>query len=158
MRIGVVGSRTLPQEYQGQVCQIVEYLLDREHVILHGGALGCDHFVLQTLLANHSSDRGILFSAWRDIDSFPSAVQPDVRRYLDADGQIIWGDSIGSQYYSAICAGFHARNQRLVDSCAGLIAFIYGKSRGTLSTVRYALSYGLPIIIFVINLVYAFKY
>ena len=32
-----------------------------------------------------------------------------------------------------------------------MIAFIYGRSRGTLSTVRYALRHGLPVIIFAIN-------
>lgn len=151
MRIGVIGSRTLPEEDQGKVCQVIEYLLDRGHYILHGGALGCDHFVLQALLSDHSSDRGILFSAWRDIDSFPLAVQPDVREYLDQGGQIVWGDSDRHQPYSVTCASLLGRNQRLVDSCDGLIAFIYGKSRGTLSTVRYALRYGLPVIIFVIN-------
>jgi predicted Rossmann fold nucleotide-binding protein DprA/Smf involved in DNA uptake len=67
MRIGVIGSRTLPEEYQQQVALVVGYLLDRGHTICHGGTIGCDHFVLHALLDEHACQQGILFSAWKDI-------------------------------------------------------------------------------------------
>jgi len=151
MLIGVIGSRSLPEEYFSQVSAVVTYLLDRGHTICHGGALGTDHFVLRALLAEHSSSRGILFSAWRDIESFPLGVRPDIQSYLDSGGQVVWGDCASGQPYSAVCASLHARNQRLVSQCDGLVAFIHGDSRGTLSTVRYAIRFGIPVIVFLIS-------
>jgi predicted Rossmann fold nucleotide-binding protein DprA/Smf involved in DNA uptake len=151
MRIGVVGARSLPAEYQRQVGAVVGYLLDQGHTVCHGGALGCDHFVLQALLAEHSACRGILFSAWRDIESFPAEVRIDVRRYIDAGGFVSWGDCASGQPYSVVRAALHGRNQRLASHCAGLVAFIHGSSKGTLSTIRYAIRFGIPVIAFVVS-------
>lgn len=148
MRIGVIGSRRLPEESFSRVSSVVQYLLDRGHSVCHGGALGCDHFVLRALLAEGSPGRGLLFSAWRDIESFPLEVRPDIESYLGSGGAVVWGDCASGQPYSAVCAGLHARNQRLVSHCDGLVAFIHGESRGTLSTIRYAIRFGIPVIVF----------
>ncbi|MDC0977717.1 DNA-processing protein DprA [bacterium] len=148
MRIGIVGSRALSAEHRGGVCQTVEYLLERGHCICHGGAIGTDHLVLQTLLDYHCIDRGILFSPWQDRDSFPAEVSQDIQRYLVSGGQTFWGFGQSGQPYPAICTALRARNQRLVIHSDGLIAFVSGKSRGTLSTVSMALKRGIPVIVF----------
>lgn len=156
MKIGVIGSRQLPEKYQIKVREVVEYLLDKGHIVCHGGAMGADHFVLKALLENHSSNKGILFSAWKNIKDFPLAVQPEVEKYIAQKGQTQWGFGEKGNAYPAVCAALRARNQKLVSCAGGLVAFIYacpehgrsGKSKGSLSTVSRAIKANIPVIVF----------
>ena len=148
MQIGVVGSRELPEQYQEKVSEVVQYLLGRSHVIAHGGALGADHFVLKALLAHSGVNRAVLFSAWQSQASFPKAVQPDVAQYLNLGGRVLWGGGKTGMPYPAVAAALLARNARLVTQCHGLVAFLHGKSKGTLSAVAQAQKLKLPIILF----------
>ena len=148
MQIGVVGSRQLPEQYQEKVNEVVQYLLGRGHIVAHGGALGADHYVLKALLAHSGVNRSVLFSAWQSQASFPKAVQPDVAQYLNLGGKVLWGGGESGMPYPAVAAALLARNARLVTQCQSLVAFLHGKSKGTLSTVVQAQRRKLPIILF----------
>ena len=148
MQIGVIGARALPENYQNLVEEVVQYLLRRGHVVAHGGALGADHCVLKALLTHSGVSRSILFSAWQSAASFPKAVQPDVAQYLKLGGKVVWGGGESGMPYPAVAAALLARNARLVTQCQGLVAFLHGKSKGTLSAVAQAQKNKIPIILF----------
>jgi hypothetical protein len=126
----------------------VQYLLGRGHIVAHGGALGADHYVLKALLAHSGANRSVLYSAWQSQASFPKAVQPDVAQFMQLGGKVVWGGGNANMPYPAVTAALLARNVRLVSQCHGLVAFLHGKSKGTLSTVAQAQRRKLPIILF----------
>lgn len=148
MRIGVIGSRSLPEKYQGKVDEVVKYLLAQGHEICHGGAKGTDHFVLKTLIDQKASHKGILFSAWQSIDGFPLCVRPDVENYLACTGRMFWGLGAKHAPYASAVAALMARNSNLVRHSDGLVAFLYEESRGTISAIREAVKKKIPIILF----------
>ena len=148
MQIGVIGARALSDTYQNLVEEVVQYLLGRGHIIAHGGALGTDHYVLKALLAHSGVSRSVLYSAWQSQASFPKIVQPDVAQFVALGGKVIWGGGEGGMPYPAVAAALLARNVRLVNQCHGLVAFLHGKSKGTLSTVAQAQKRKIPIILF----------
>lgn len=148
MHIGVIGSRSLPEKAQSKVSEVVKYLLAQGHEICHGGAKGTDHFVLKALIENGACHKGILFSAWQSIDGFPITVKSDVEIYLNRNGCLFWGAGPKQAPYPVAVAALMARNKALVDQCDGLVAFLHGESRGTLSTVREAIKKKIPIILF----------
>ena len=148
MQIGVIGARALPEIHQNLVEELVQYLLGRGHIVAHGGALGADHYVLKALLAHNGVNRSVLYAAWQQAASFPKAVQPDVAQFMQLGGKVVWGGGEGGMPYPAVAAALLARNVRLVSQCHGLVAFLHGKSKGTLSTVAQAQKRKIPIILF----------
>ena len=148
MQIGIIGSRELPEQFQEKVNDVVLYLLRRGHVVAHGGALGADHYVLKALLAHSGVNRSVLFSAWQSQACFPKVVQPDVERFMAIGGKVLWGAGENGMPYPAVAAALLGRNVRLVNQCHGLVAFLHGKSKGTLSAVAMAQKRKIPIIVF----------
>lgn len=72
----------------------------------------------------------------------------DVAQYLNLGGKVSWGGGESGMPYPAVAAALLARNARLVTQCHGLVAFLHGKSKGTLSAVAQAQKLKIPIILF----------
>jgi hypothetical protein len=147
--IGIVGARTLPDSFREQVSGVVRYLLSRDYHIHTGGALGADLFALQAVIEQEAFSRGLLLSAWASVQGFPRQVQPLVERYIQHDGQVSWGIVRPHASRSLAIAGLLSRNQRLVRASIGLVAFLYGESRGTVGTILQAIQRGIRVVVFV---------
>jgi predicted Rossmann fold nucleotide-binding protein DprA/Smf involved in DNA uptake len=147
-QVGVIGSRALPKQYQQKVSEVVKYLISHGHTVCHGGALGADHFVLKALLEVNSSNKSILFSAWQNMECFPFEIKPDVQKFIESGGRLFWGAGPKKASYATARASLLARNCELVTNCDGLVAFVYGESRGTWFTIREAVKKKIPVIIF----------
>ena len=146
--VGVIGSRSLPESFAPQVAAVVSRFLSLDYRVASGGAVGADSYALSALLQEGAADQGVIFSAWQSASGFPASVRPQVARFLASGGQVVWGSaSPGSPRQVAVSA-LLGRNQRLVSACFILVAFLHGSSRGSLYTVRQAVSRGIPVIIF----------
>jgi hypothetical protein len=147
--IGIVGARALPDSFRGQVSDIVRYLLERDYHIHTGGALGADMYVLQALIEQRAIDRGLILSAWSSIDGFPRDVLRYVDYYVSHRGRVSWGIVPARSSRALAVAGLLARNQRLVRSSVGIVAFLYGESTGTIRTIREAIRLDRRVVVFV---------
>jgi len=146
--IGIVGARALPESYRERVSGVARYLLDRGYHIHTGGALGADMYALQSVISCGAYSRAEIFSAWASVSGFPREIQSLIEQYLRHDGRISWGMVQPRSHRGAVVAGLLARNLRLVRSSAGLVAFLYGESRGTTATVMQAAQRGLRVVVF----------
>ena len=147
--IGIVGARALPDSFRGQVSDIVRYLLERDYHIHTGGALGADMYVLQALIEQRAIDRGLILSAWASVEGFPREVQRYVDYYVSHRGRVSWGIVPQRASRGLAVAGLLARNQRLVRSSVGIVAFLYGDSTGTIRTIREAIRLERRVVVFV---------
>ena len=147
--VGIVGARALPDVFREQVSGVVGYLLSRDYHIHTGGALGADLFALQAVIEHGAYSRALLLSAWASVAGFPRQVQPLVESYIQQDGQVSWGIVRSHSSRGLVVAGLLSRNQRLVRSAIGLVAFLYGDSRGTLGTIFQAIQRGIRVVVFV---------
>jgi len=146
--VGVVGSRSLPASFSPLVSSLVSFFLARGFRVASGGAVGADSFALSALLQQGAAPSGVVFSAWQSASGFPVSVRPQVSQLLSSGGQVVWGPaSPGAPRQQAVSA-LLGRNQRLVAACSVLVAFLFGPSRGSLFTVRQAVSRGIPVIVF----------
>jgi DNA recombination-mediator protein A len=146
--VGVVGSRSLPASFAPLVSSLVSLLVDQDFGVASGGASGADAFALSALLGQGAASRSVLFSAWPSVSGFPLAVRPQVASFLSAGGQVVWGSVVPGSSRHAVVSGLFARSRQLVSASCCLVAFLHGPSRGTLFTVRHALSCGIPVIVF----------
>ncbi len=146
--IGLVGSRQLPAIYKIRIKQVAKCLLDKGYNIASGGAMGADNYALESLLELGVASRGVIFSPWTNIEQFPWAVRKTVGKFASLGGQIIWGDVQPFAPYEIVADGLRSRNVRLVSKVAGLVAFISGNSRGTISTIRQAIQRKVPVVAF----------
>ncbi len=149
--IGVIGSRSLPLEWADRVGTVTEDLLGRGCHIASGGAVGTDEFVLSHLVHIGESARGTLYSPWSTYEGFPVKVRSLTRQFKDFGGSIIWGTVRGQEEYSVVRTALLQRNMRLIDAVTGIVAFLFGESRGTLFTLRKALGAHLPVVIFCVD-------
>ena len=146
--VGVVGARSLPVRFAPLVDQVVAVFLARGYSVASGGAVGADQFALSAVLRQRASARCAVYSAWSSVSGFPSSVRPDIERFIAAGGQVVWGSaSVGSPRPVAVSA-LLGRNRRLVSGSSVVVAFLHGASRGSLYTVRQAVSRGVPVIVF----------
>jgi len=146
--VGVIGSRSLPPRFAPLVSSVVSLFLSRGFGIASGGALGADSFALSALLSSGSSSSGVVFSAWSSASGFPSSVRPAVSRFVAAGGQVVWGSAPASSSRSVAVPALLGRNRLLVSASSVVVAFLHGPSRGSLYTVRHAVSRGVPVIVF----------
>ncbi len=146
--VGVVGARALPESFRAQVAGVVRYLVERGYQIHTGGAVGADQFSLETVISLGAYDRAVLFSAWAGVAGFPRAVQRHVDYFISHQGRVDWGFVQPGSARGVAVAGLLARNQRLVSASSGLVAFLYGESRGTLRTVSQAIQSRLRVVVF----------
>lgn len=148
LSIGVVGSRSLAYTYAQSVGQVVEDLLSRNFHIASGGAIGTDQFVIEKLLHNGQSDKGVIYSAWRTYKGFPVKVRAMHRQFKTYGGSIIWGESSGKQPAYMVKSALLGRNVRLVEACYGMVFFLTAGSRGSIFTLTKAIKEKMPIVIF----------
>jgi len=146
--IGIVGARALPDSFRGQISEIVRYLLERDYHIHTGGALGADLFSLQAIIEQSACFRGVIFSAWSSISGFPREVQRFAEQFVSHAGKVEWGMTRPHSSRSLVVTGLLERNQRLVRASSGLVAFLYGESRGTTQTILQAIVRGLRVVVF----------
>jgi len=110
--------------------------------------MGADSFALSALIQQGFSSKGVVFSAWDSISSFPASVRPQVLEFITLGGQVVWGAGrFGASRFEAVSA-LLGRNRRLVSQSTHLVAFLHGSSRGTLFTVRQAVASGIPVVVF----------
>ena len=134
--IGIIGSRTLPEEYKGKVKDMVKYLLGKGYDIASGGAIGADAYALDALLELGQAHRGVIFSPWKHVIQFPETVQPMIQKFLAEGGRVEWGEVPCEAGRNAVVAGLLHRNIRLTQAVYGLVAYLCGPSRGTNFTLR----------------------
>ncbi len=146
--VGVVGSRSLPVRFSALVGQVVSLFLSRGFGVGSGGAMGADHFALSAVLSSGSSARGVVFSAWSSVSGFPSSVRPDVERFIGSGGSVVWGSVSSGCARPVAVSALLRRNERLVSASSVIVAFLFGPSRGSLYTIRHAVSCGVPVIVF----------
>jgi len=146
--VGVVGSRSLPASFSPLVSSLVSLLVEHGYGVASGGASGADAFALSALLQQGAAPRSVLFSAWPLVSGFPVAVRPQVSQFLASGGRVVWGSVSPGSSRHAVVSGLFARSRQLISASCGLVAFLHGPSRGTLFTVRQALSQGIPVIVF----------
>lgn len=146
--IGIVGARTLPESYREQVSEVVRYLIDRDYLIHTGGAVGADQFALEAVISQGAVARGALFTPWQSVAGFPRAVQRSVDYFVSHRGRVRWGSVPQGSSRGVVIAGLLHRNERLVSSSYGVVAFLHGESRGTTRTVREACRRGLRVVVF----------
>lgn len=146
--VGIVGSRSLPASFAPLVASVVSSFLARGFRVASGGAMGADSLALSALLQQGAASSGVLFSAWSSASGFPASVRPQVSRFQSLGGQVIWGAGSPGAPYQQVVSALLGRNRRLVSSCSVLVAFLYGSSRGSLHTVRQAVSRGIRVVVF----------
>jgi hypothetical protein len=149
--IGVIGSRSLPNNISEQVGEIVEDLLDRGFNISTGGAVGADEFCVAHLVHIGLADRATIFAPWKEYGGFPNKVRSLVRQFREYKGAIIWGPSSGNEAYSLVRAALLQRNVRLLEASYGVVAFLHGESKGSLFTISRAIKRHMPLVIFPID-------
>jgi hypothetical protein len=146
--IGVIGSRDLPFPYAGKVGDVVDALLEKGFHIASGGAIGVDQFCLDRVLASDSSDKCTIFAAWKNYKGFPVKVRPYVREAREKGASILWGLASAKEQRSLVRVALLKRNERLIEACYGLVAFIAAGSRGSMFTISKAVKKHLPLVVF----------
>ncbi|MFC1771360.1 DNA-processing protein DprA [Candidatus Margulisiibacteriota bacterium] len=149
--IGVIGSRNFPFHLSEKVGDVVDDLLRRGFHIASGGALGTDQFCLQRLISSGNSEKGAIFSAWQNYAGFPVKVRPFVREARKNGASIFWGFAAGKEPHSIIRMALLKRNEKLVEACYGLVAFITAGSKGSIFTITKAVKAHLPLVVFPVN-------
>jgi hypothetical protein len=146
--IGVVGSRDLPFSWAGRVGSVVDDLIERGFHIASGGALGADQFCLDQVLASGQAAKCVIFSAWKDYTGFPVKVRPFVREAREKGASLFWGLAAAHEQYSVARLALLHRNERLIQACYGLVAFIAPGSRGSIFTISKAVKKHLRLVVF----------
>lgn len=147
-KVGIIGARALPPEYKEKVSAVTRYLSSKAYQIHLGGALGADQYALEALISAGAVSKGVMFSAWSSVAGFPREVQKHIEYFAAHHGRVLWGLVPPHSSRSVAIAGLLSRNQRLVNASSGLVAFIYGESNGTKSTIKKAIERGLKVVVF----------
>jgi hypothetical protein len=127
--VAVVGARALPEASAWQVAEVVRHFVGRGWGIGSGGARGADAFVLRAVLAAGTA------ACARSVVFLPGpAPRPDAAlvAFTHRGGRVVAGSGTGR---SALLA----RSRALVQASAGVVAFLWGASRGSVYTVREAI-------------------
>jgi hypothetical protein len=133
--VAVVGSRQLPSSFASHVQSVVSFFIERGWGIGSGGARGADQFALEAVLATGRSGcaRSVVFLPGRPrgARSRPLGV------FVARGGHVVPGAGVGRQ-------ALLARSARLARASSGVVAFLWGPSRGSVFTVREAARCGKP--------------
>ncbi len=133
--VAVVGARALPEAWASQVAEVVRFLVGRGWGIASGGARGADEYALRAVLAagRAACSRSALFLP----GSLAEARSGLLRTFVRRGGRVVEGPGYGR-------AALLARSRRLAGESAGVVAFLWGPSRGSVFTVREAIRAGKP--------------
>jgi hypothetical protein len=130
--VAVVGSRQLPSSFASHVSSVVGFFVERGWGIGSGGARGADTFALQAVLGMGPA------ACQRSLVCLPGrSTSALVRAFARQGGRFVAGSGSGR-------AALLARSRRLVQASAGVVAFLWGPSRGSVFTVRQAVRSGKP--------------
>lgn len=149
--VGIIGARSLDYRLADKVGNVVEDLLARNFHIASGGAIGTDQFVIERLLRIGQSDHCTVYSAWTNYGGFPIKVRAMMRQFKSYGGHLLWGPSAGKETHHVVRMALLLRNQRLVEACYGVVAFINGSSRGSIFTIKKAVKSHMPLVVFPID-------
>jgi hypothetical protein len=132
--VAVVGARVLPEAVASEVSAVVGFLLGRGWGIGSGGARGADTYALGAVVAAGS------VACARSVVFLPAAVpaqEPVLQAFVASGGRVVPGAGGGR-------LALLARSRRLAREAAGVVAFLWGPSRGSVFTVREAVRAGKP--------------
>ena len=132
--VAVVGARALPESQAARVGALVQFLLGRGWGIGSGGARGADAFALAAVLAAGPA------ACVRSVIFLPGPADPRanaLRAIAAQGGRLVAGTGGGR-------VALLARSRRLAQAAAGVVAFLWGPSRGSVYTVREAIRAGKP--------------
>ena len=131
--VAVVGSRALPSSWAPQVRDVVRFFLARGWGIGSGGARGADRFALEGVVGAGVS------ACRRSVVFLPGAHSATPGGALGAftarGGRVVPGSGVGR-------AALLGRSRRLACASSGVVAFLWGPSRGSLFTVWEAIRSG----------------
>ena len=126
--VAVVGARVLPAAVAPQVADVVRCFLSRGWGIGSGGARGADAYALTAVVAAG------LAACVRSVVFLPGAVATGAEAldaFVGQGGRVVPGVGGGR-------VGLLRRSRRLARASAGVVAFLWGPSRGSVFTVREA--------------------
>lgn len=132
--VAVVGARVLPEAVAVQVAKVVGFFLSRGWGIGSGGARGADAYALSAVIraGGGACARSVVF--------LPGAVSGSdavLGAFAAQGGRVVTGVGRGR-------VALLARSRRLAREAAGVVAFLWGPSRGSVFTVREAVRAGKP--------------
>jgi hypothetical protein len=133
--VAVVGARELPEGWAAQVAAVVRFFVDHAWGIGTGGAGGADQYALKAVVATGRP------GCARSVVFLPGTVGAARTAALTAfqafGGRVVLGSGEGR-------AALLARSGRLARESSGVVAFLWGPSRGSVFTVREAIRAGKP--------------
>ncbi len=131
--VAVVGARVLPDQVASQVAEVVGFFLSRGWGIGSGGARGADDFALRAVVAAGPA------ACARSVVFLPGALGGArggaLGTFASRGGRVVVGSGVGR-------AALLSRSRRLAQASAGVVAFLWGPSRGSVFTVREAIRSG----------------
>ena len=127
--VAVVGARVLPEACAPQVAEVVGFFLSRGWGIGSGGARGADAFALAAVVGAGRSAcaRSVVFLPGARAGSRSGAL----RAFAARGGRVVAGAGVGR-------AALLARSRRLARASAGVVAFLWGPSRGSVFTPAFS--------------------
>jgi hypothetical protein len=133
--VAVVGARVLPEHWAGRVAAVVRHFVGRGWGVGTGGARGADQYALAAVVAAGRAACG------RSVVFLPGAVGGASTAALTVfqafGGRVVQGGGAGRR-------ALLKRSARLARESAGVVAFLWGPSRGSVFTVREAIRAGKP--------------
>ncbi len=137
--VAVVGSRELPQAWAAQVAAVVGFFVRRGWGISSGGARGADQFGLEALVAAgaEACRRSVVFLPGAASFYSTAPCSAALQKLAALGGRVVPGSGAGR-------AALLGRSRRLVQASVGVVAFLWGPSRGSVFTVREAIRAGKP--------------
>jgi len=133
--VAVVGARVLPEAGAPQVAEVVRFFLERGWGVGSGGARGADQFTLEAVVAGGRAGcaRSVVFFP----GPVPAAPGSALGVFAALGGRVVPGAGAGR-------AALLGRSARLARASSGVVAFLWGPSRGSVFTVREAIHAGKP--------------
>ena len=71
-----------------------------------------------------------------------------MRQFKQYGGHLVWGQAGKKEAPHMVKVALLMRNQRLVEACYGLVAFLAPSSRGTMFTIKKAATRKVPLVVF----------
>ena len=147
--VAVVGARSLPASLASRVVSVVRCLVGRGLGIGSGGALGADLFALGAVVrAGRAACASSVIYLPGDDSLAPRACRGLLRRFVSLGGTVVPGPLGPEASREEAVAALKSRTAALVGVAAGVVAFLHGPSRGTVFSIRCAVSRRIPVVVF----------
>jgi hypothetical protein len=131
--VAVVGARALPEGSARQVAAVVRYFVEHGWGVGTGGARGADQYALEAVVASGrpACTRSVVFLP----GPVGAARTAALAGFQALGGRVVAGSGVGR-------GALLGRSARLARASSGVVAFLWGASRGSVFTVREALRAG----------------